>query len=161
MQEQKKFSSRIDFGLVTILLLLCMTSLVAIYSAQSTGQYTENFLIKQIFWYIVGTGIVFGIITLDSDQLKKMSWYAYGLGLLILLLLIVMPESIVPSINGARSWFKIPGLGSLQPSEFMKVFLILALANVITTHHLKNPAKTTETDLWLLGKMGFITFVPL
>ena len=83
MQEQKNVSSRIDFGLVTILLLLCVTSLVAIYSAQSTGQYTENFLIKQIFWYIVGIGIIVGVITLDSDQLKKISWYAYGFRLFL------------------------------------------------------------------------------
>ncbi len=161
MQEQKNVSSRIDFGLVTILLLLCVTSLVAIFSAQSTGQYTENFLIKQIFWYIVGIGIIVGIITLDSDQLKKISWYAYGFGLFLLFMLVIMPESIVPSINGARSWFKIPGIGSIQPSEFMKVFLILALANVITTHHVKNPVKTIETDIWLLGKMGIVTAVPL
>ena len=161
MQEQKKFSSRIDFGLVTILLLLCITSLGAIYSAQSTGQYTENFLIKQIMWYCVGIGIIFGVITLDSDQLKKISWYVYGIGLFLLLMLVILPESIVPSINGARSWFKIPGIGSIQPSEFMKVFLILALANVITTHHIKNPDKTKETDLWLLVKMGLVTAAPL
>ena len=85
MQEQNNFSSRIDFGLVTILLLLCITSLVAIFSAQSTGQYTENFLIKQIIWYMVGIGIIFGVITLDSDQLKKISWYAYGFGIFLLL----------------------------------------------------------------------------
>lgn len=161
MQEQNNFSSRIDFGLVTILLLLCVTSFVAIYSAQSSGQYTENFLIKQIFWYFVGIGIIAGVITLDSDQLKKISWYAYGFGLFLLLLLIVLPDSIVPEINGARSWFKIPGIGSIQPSEFMKVFLILALANIITTHHIKNSVKTIETDIWLLGKMGIATAVPL
>ncbi len=161
MQEQNNFSSRIDFGLVTILLLLCVTSLGAIFSAQSTGQYTENFLIKQIIWYMVGIGIVFGVITLDSDQLKKISWYAYGFGIFLLLSLVILPTSIVPEINGARSWFKIPGVGSIQPSEFMKVFLILALANVIATHHVKNPVKTIETDLWLLGKLGFVTAVPL
>jgi rod shape determining protein RodA len=49
MEEQNKFSSRIDFSLVTILLLLCVGSCLAIYSAQTTGQYAENFLIKQIF----------------------------------------------------------------------------------------------------------------
>ena len=161
MEEQNKFSSRIDFSLVTILLLLCVASLVAIYSAQSTGQYTENFLIKQIFWYIVGIGIVFGVITLDSDQLKKISWYAYGFGLFLLLLLIILPESIVPVINGARSWFNIPGIGSIQPSEFMKVFLILALANVISNHHLKNPVKTIQTDIWLLVKIGLVTQCPI
>lgn len=49
MEEQNKFSSRIDFSLVTILLLLCVGRRLAIYSAQTTGQYAENFLIKQIF----------------------------------------------------------------------------------------------------------------
>ncbi|MFB5282957.1 rod shape-determining protein RodA [Peribacillus sp. Hz7] len=161
MQEQNNFSSRIDFGLVTILLLLCITSCVAIYSAQSTGQYSSNFLLKQIISYIVGVGIILGVITLDSDQLKKISWYAYGFGLFVLLMLIIMPESIVPQINGARSWFKFPGFGTIQPSEFMKVFLILALANVIHTHHLKNSLKTIETDLWLLGKLILVTVPPL
>ncbi|MFJ7639360.1 rod shape-determining protein RodA [Peribacillus sp. NPDC046944] len=161
MEEQNKFSSRIDFSLVTILLLLCIGSCLAIYSAQTTGQYEENFLIKQIFWYAVGVGIVLGIITLDSDQLKKISWYAYGFGLLLLLLLLVMPDSIAPVRNGAKSWFIIKPLGSIQPSEFMKVFLILALANVISNHHLKNTLKTIQTDLWLLVKIGLVTGAPL
>ncbi|CAH0144333.1 Peptidoglycan glycosyltransferase RodA [Peribacillus frigoritolerans] len=161
MEEQNKFSSRIDFSLVTILLLLCVGSCLAIYSAQTTGQYAENFLIKQIFWYIVGIGIVLGFITLDSDQLKKISWYAYGFGLFLLFLLIIMPEAIVPVRNGAKSWFIIPGIGSIQPSEFMKVFLILALANVISNHHLKNTLKTIQTDIWLLIKIGLVTGAPL
>ena len=161
MEEQNKFSSRIDFSLVTILLLLCIGSCLAIYSAQTTGQYEENFLIKQIFWYTVGVGIVLGIITLDSDQLKKISWYAYGFGLLLLLLLLIMPDSIAPVRNGAKSWFIIKPIGSIQPSEFMKVFLILALANVISNHHLKNTLKTIQTDLWLLVKIGLVTGAPL
>lgn len=161
MEEQNKFSSRIDFSLVTILLLLCIGSCLAIYSAQTTGQYEENFLIKQIFWYTVGVGIILGIITLDSDQLKKISWYAYGFGLLLLLLLLIMPDSIAPVRNGAKSWFIIKPIGSIQPSEFMKVFLILALANVISNHHLKNTLKTIQTDLWLLVKIGLVTGAPL
>lgn len=161
MEEQNKFSSRIDFSLVTILLLLCICSCLAIYSAQTTGQYTENFLVKQIFWYTVGVGIVLGIITLDSDQLKKISWYAYGFGILLLILLMIMPDSIAPVRNGAKSWFVIPALGSIQPAEFMKVFMILALANVISAHHVKNTYKTIQTDLWLLFKIGLVTGLPL
>lgn len=162
MEEQKKFSSRIDFSLVIILLLLCLTSLLAIYSAQTTDQYGENFLVKQIFWYGVGVVIVASIITLDSDQLKKISWYVYGFGLVLLgLLLVLKSTSLVPYRNGAYSWFVIPGIGSIQPSEFMKVFLILALANVITTHHHKTAVKSIETDFWLLIKMGITTAAPL
>ncbi|WP_338449338.1 FtsW/RodA/SpoVE family cell cycle protein [Niallia oryzisoli] len=157
----KQSTSRLDFSLVLILLLLCLASCISIYSAQKTGQYGENFLLKQIVWYIVGSGIIAAVITLDSDQLKKLSWYAYGFGNFLLAFLIVAPDSIAPVINGAKSWYKVPGMGSLQPSEFFKVFLILALARVIVEHHQKYLLKTIQTDLWLLLKLGFVTMLPL
>ncbi len=157
----KQSTSRLDFGLVLILLLLFLASCISIYSAQKTGQYGENFLLKQIVWYMVGTGIIAAVITLDSDQLKKLSWYAYGFGIFLLAFLIVAPQSIAPVINGAKSWYKVPGMGSLQPSEFFKVFLIMALARVIVEHHQKFLIKTLQTDLWLLLKLGLVTMLPL
>jgi rod shape determining protein RodA len=161
MSTNNQSSSKLDFGLVLILMLLFLSSCVAIYSAQTTGQYNENFLLKQIVWYIAGSGIIAAVITLDSEQWMKITWYVYGIGIALLAFLIVAPESIAPHINGAKSWYKVPGLGSLQPSEFFKVFLILALSRVIVDHHQKHLTKTIQTDLWLLMKLGIVTFVPL
>ncbi|PLR79301.1 rod shape-determining protein RodA [Bacillus sp. V3-13] len=161
MTSNQKSNSRLDFGLVLILFLLFLASCAAIYSAQTTGQYGENFLIRQIVFYAVGCGIIAAVINLDSDQLKKLAWYAYGFGILLLGFLVVAPESIAPRINGAKSWFKVPGMGSLQPSEFVKVFIILAIARVIVEHHQKYLIKTIQTDLWLLVKIGLITLFPL
>lgn len=161
MTTKKQSTSRIDFSLVLILMLLCLASCIAIYSAQTTGQYQDNFFLKQIVWYIVGTMIIAAVITLDSDQLKKIAWYAYGFGIVLLLFLIVAPESIAPVINGAKSWFKVPGMGSLQPSEFVKVFIILALSRAIVEHHHKYLVKTVQTDFLLLLKLVGITMVPL
>ncbi|WML54650.1 rod shape-determining protein RodA [Neobacillus sp. PS3-12] len=161
MTSDKNNSTKLDYNLVFTLLLLFIISCLAIYSAQTTGQYKENFLVKQILWYAVGVGIIASVITLDSDQLKKLTWYAYGFGLILLILVRVAPESIAPHINGAKSWFKVPALGSLQPSEFVKIFLILALAKVIEDHHLKNPVKTIQSDFWLLIKMGITTIIPI
>ncbi|RFU63823.1 FtsW/RodA/SpoVE family cell cycle protein [Peribacillus glennii] len=161
MQSEKNISSRVDFGLAFIIFLLFIASSIAIYSAQTTGQYGQNFLLKQIVWYIVGVGIIIGVITFDSDQLKKISWYAYGFGCFLLAFLIIAPESIAKPVNGAKSWYQVPFMGSLQPSEIMKVFLILSLANVISGHHTKTPVKTMQTDLWLLGKLGLVTLLPL
>lgn len=154
-------TSKLDFNLLFILFLLFIASCVSIYSAQSTGQYGENFLLKQIVWYGIGAGIIAAVITLDSDQLKKLAWYVYGLGLLLLAFLIIAPQGIAPVINGAKSWYRVPGLGSLQPSEFVKVFLILALSKIIEDHHEKNQIKTIQTDFWLLIKIGLVTGVPL
>ena len=161
MTTNKQSTSRIDFNLVLILMLLCIASCISIYSAQTTGQYQDNFFLKQIVWYFAGSVIIALVITLDSDQLKKISWYAYGFGLFLLAFLIVAPDSIAPVINGAKSWYKVPGMGSLQPSEFVKVFIILALSRVIVEHHQKYIVKTIQTDILLLLKLGGVTMVPL
>ncbi|MEN8701560.1 FtsW/RodA/SpoVE family cell cycle protein [Bacillus infantis] len=161
MTSKNNSSYRIDFALILILMLLCLVSCISIYSAQTTGQYKDNFLLKQIVWWVVGAGIVGTVMTLDSDQLKKISWYAYGLGIALLGFLIVAPSGIAPVINGAKSWYTFPAVGSLQPSEVVKVFIILALARVITDHHPKYRIKTIQTDLWLLVKIGAVTFLPL
>ncbi|MGG4467285.1 FtsW/RodA/SpoVE family cell cycle protein [Paenibacillus alvei] len=147
-------TSKIDFTLVLILMLLSLASLIAIYSADS------SFVIKQVVFYVIGTGIIAGIMQLDSDQLKKLSWYLYGIGIVLLLLLIVAPSSIAREINGAKSWFTLPGF-SLQPSEFVKVFLILILSKIIVDHQEKHLVKTLQTDFLLLLKIGGITFAPL
>lgn len=160
MTSPNQNSSRIDYGLILILLMMFITSCVAIYSAQTTGQYDSNFVMKQILYYMVGISIILVVVRFDSDQLMGMSWYLYGLGILLLSFLIVAPQSIAPVINGAKSWYQLPGL-SLQPSEFIKVFLILTLARVLITHHQKNPVKTTQSDLWLLVKLGLVTLFPL
>jgi rod shape determining protein RodA len=161
MTSNTNRTSKLDYNLVFILILLFLSSCLAIYSAQASGQYKENFLLKQIVWYVVGSGIIAVVMTLDSEQLRKLTWYAYGFGILTLGFLIVAPESIAPVINGAKNWFKIPGFGTIQPSEFVKIFIILALARVIEDHHNKHQIKSVQTDFWLLTKLGAVTFLPL
>ncbi|WP_066258650.1 FtsW/RodA/SpoVE family cell cycle protein [Neobacillus drentensis] len=161
MTSNTNKTSKLDYNLVFILILLFLASCLAIYSAQASGQYKENFLIKQIFWYAVGGGIIAVVMTLDSDQIRKLTWYAYGFGILMLGFLIVAPDSIAPVINGAKNWFKIPGVGTIQPSEFVKIFIIVALARLIEDHHNKHQIKTIQTDFWLLVKMGAVTMGPL
>jgi rod shape determining protein RodA len=161
MTSSNNTTSKLDYSLVFILLLLFLASCVSIYSAQASGQYVGNFLIKQIINYVIGCGIIAVVIRLDSDQLKKLTWYAYGAGIFLLIFLIIAPESIAPIKNGAKNWFQVPGLGSLQPSEFVKIFIILALARTIEDHHQKNPVKTKSSDFWLLTKLGVVTMVPL
>ncbi len=54
-------------------------------------------------------------------------FFGASLGLLVFLLLPFVPRSIVPVINGARSWIDTPGM-NFQPSEMTKVFFVLSLA---------------------------------
>lgn len=160
MTSPNQNSSRIDFGLILIILMMFLVSVVAIYSAQTTGQYGTNFVLRQTIYYIIGMVIVFVVIRFDSDQLSAMSWYLYGFGLFLLVALIFAPESIAPVRNGAKAWFDF-GPISIQPSEFVKVFLILTLSRVMVTHHQNNPVKTIQSDFMLLIKLGIVTLIPL
>ncbi|WP_050182241.1 FtsW/RodA/SpoVE family cell cycle protein [Domibacillus robiginosus] len=152
---------RIDYGLILILMMMFIVSCVVIYSAQSTGQYQTNFVIRQVVWYLVGVGIITLVIRFDSSQLHSMAWYLYGFGIILLAFLVIAPPSIAPVINGAKSWFRFPGIGQIQPSEFIKVFLILTLSRILVNHHVKYTIKTVQSDFFLLLKLGTATAVPL
>lgn len=161
MDKPKKQTEKFDWSLTLLLFLFFMISCLAIYSAQTTAQYDENFLLRQVFWYVVGSMIIFIALLFDPDHYKRLTWYLYGLGILLLIALILAPESIAPERNGAKSWFILPGIGSIQPSEFVKVFIILALSKLTSEHHEKYLLKTLKTDIFLLFKLGFATFIPL
>lgn len=164
MENNKGFADRFDWTLAFIILLLFIVSLFAISSAQTSGQYLINFLPKQTFWYLVGAVIITLAMFFEPEQYKKMSWILYSGGIFLLLLLIFMPEGagqIGQLRNNAKSWYHLPGLGSIQPSEFMKTFFILAMARMISKHHENHPLKTMKTDLLLLGKIFLTMLVPL
>ncbi len=161
METRQRFADKIDWGLAFLLFLFFIVSALSISSAQTSGQYETNFVIRQAFWYVVGGGIIGISLLFDPDQFKRLAWYVYGFGILLLVALLLAPESLVPERNGAHSWFMLGPLGALQPSEFIKTFLILVLARIITNHHELNPKKTLQSDFLLLLKIGGTTFVPL
>jgi rod shape determining protein RodA len=161
MHRWNKTADKFDWSLTLILFLFFLISCISIYSAQTSGQYDDNFLFKQIFWYVVGIGIILVTCIFDPDHYKRLTWFFYGFGVLLLLILVLAPETIAPERNGAKSWFILPGIGSLQPSEFVKVFLILTLSKLISDHHEKIPYSTLKTDFFLLLKLGLATATPL
>jgi rod shape determining protein RodA len=157
-REHLKF----DYVLAFLLFLLFCISCIAIYSAQTTSsQYNDNFLMKQMIWYLVGIIIIGTLLFFEPEQIRKLSWYAYGMSIIILLGLYFAPSSIAPTINGAKSWFLIPGFGSFQPSEIMKVCLIIVLSHIITSHNEKIPISSIQSDLLLLSKISGIVILPM
>ncbi|MCP3027322.1 FtsW/RodA/SpoVE family cell cycle protein [Halobacillus sp. A5] len=155
------FEERFDWKLFFIICMFITISCVALYSAQQSPQYNENFMLKQLVWFGAG-GIIIGIMLyFEPDFYKKISWPLYIAGILVLLALVIAPPSIAPVVKGQKSWFILPGMGSIQPSEFMKVFTILILSNAISNHHEKVKFVTIKSDFLLLGKITGLTFIPL
>ncbi|MEG0259657.1 MAG: FtsW/RodA/SpoVE family cell cycle protein [Lysinibacillus sp.] len=163
MENKRNFASRFDWTLAFILLAFLVISLLAIASAQTSGQYGINYVPLQLRWYIIGAVIITMVIFFEPDQYKKLAWYMYAAGLALLILLFLMPDGegqIAERVNGAKSWFHTP-LGNIQPSEFMKTFYILALAKLISQHHETYSLKTLKSDFILLAKIGATLIAPL
>jgi len=161
MKKNKVVGERFDWTLAFLIIILATISCIAIYSGQSHGQYDGNFVIGQLKNYAVGIFIIAVVMYFDMDQIKRLSWFLYGIGILLMIGLFVLPEAIVPVKKGAQLWYLIPGLGQIQPSEFVKIFLIIMLAKVISDHHQKHVIKTVGSDFLLLTKLGITTLIPL
>lgn len=158
MNQQNKMAGRIDYGIVLTLMLLCIISLISIYSAQLTNeQYNANFVVKQGIWYVVSTFAIIVMMQLDYEKLTKWAYYFYGFGLLTLIFVLMFGKEV----KGAKSWIIIPFLGSIQPSEIVKVIMIIVLARVIMSHNKKHQIHTVKYDFLLLIKMGLIMLPPM
>ncbi|MEO4053585.1 FtsW/RodA/SpoVE family cell cycle protein [Solibacillus sp. CAU 1738] len=148
-----------------ILLYLCIFAVISccfVYSSSSiSSQYSDSFVIKQLIFYILGFGLMVSVAILDIEQLKKISWYFYGLIILLLIGLIFAPESIARPVNEAKSWYQIPFIGTFQPSEFLKFGFVLVVAKVIERHQEKTDQQTIFSDCLLLIKIGVITIPPM
>lgn len=157
----KSFIQRIDWRLIFIVLLLFVTSCLIINSAMSSGQYGTNFLLKQVLYYAMGFILAIILIFISPKTIRKYVWIVYILGNLSLVGLLVSPESsFTPIINGAKSWYRL-GPISVQPSEFMKIILILVLANVVYQHNRFTYNKSITRDFNLLFKIFLTSLVPM
>lgn len=166
-----KWTLRMDFGLVAILLLMGATSCFALYNAFNLirdGSGMSN-LIKQIFWYCVGFAVMFVIASLNRKTLFKLIHKAYTV--LMICLLYLLASSILfrftghslpfsPWINGAFSWFRLGGLG-FQPSEFIKIVLIVMVSEMLSGYWRTHAAPTIQDDWHLLLKIARIALPPL
>jgi rod shape determining protein RodA len=165
MEKDNHPYQKIDIALLFIILLLGCVSVFAIYSAQpSLPQNLKgiNFVGKQITWYILGFIAIAVMMIIDFDRFRQLSWYLYGFGIVLLIgIEIFGPSTFVPLINNTTSWYNVPGIGNFQPSELMKLFLIIILSHVIMKHNETHPTKTVQEDLLLIGKIAGISLPPV
>ncbi|WP_163114700.1 FtsW/RodA/SpoVE family cell cycle protein [Bacillus safensis] len=151
--------------LIFIFLAFFAISVIAIYAAGQFGQYGSNAWTRQIIYYMVGVICIVAINYFDLEQLEKLSLYIFIGGIMLLILLKIAPAQIgghdfAPIKNGAKSWFVLPGIGTFQPSEFMKIGLIMMLASVIGKSSPRGK-RTLEDDIFLLLKIAGVAAVPV
>lgn len=148
---------RINYNFLSFIGIFLVISIASIYSASLyTSSALGNLPLKQLLWYLAGLIIVLLIVKFKNNFIYKNIWllYAFGVFLLILLLIIGVP------INNSKCWFVIPGIGSIQPSEFMKLFIMLALGKLIYEFRRKYDKPSVYEEFILLIKCFLVVLVP-
>ncbi|HLR06975.1 MAG TPA: FtsW/RodA/SpoVE family cell cycle protein [Pyrinomonadaceae bacterium] len=92
------------------------------------AQPTETFWQKQLIGLGVALVAMFAIAFTDYRRVMELAPVFYVFGLLLLVLVLVPIPGVSLKINGHRSWLRVPGLGTFQPSEFVKVTTAIMLA---------------------------------
>lgn len=126
----------VDGWLVLTIAALCLAGLLFIGSATSDDAVFGAQQGRQSLFVIVGLGVGFFVVLPHYVHIMRASWFLYAVAVLALLGL----PFFAPSINGARRWYAFPGF-SIQPSEFAKIAVVLALAALL---RFKSRAKTFE-----------------
>lgn len=152
---------KLDNSLAISLLLLGIISCLFVHSSSiAFEQYASLFIVKQFIYYSLGFLIMYGVATLDIEQLKKIGWPFYWFIVALTFGLFIAPESIARTINEAKSWYQVPLLGSFQPSEFLKFAFLIVVSKVIVAHQAKYVRPSFLSDMRLLFTIGIITLPP-
>lgn len=127
MAFNRKILKNFDFGLLINVILICIIGLIIISSATHAfnGGSLRSFMM-QIFWVILGLGLMGAAAFIDYNTFKAYYKVIYFANIALLGLVV----AIGGVINGANSWLGIGSLG-IQPSEFMKISLIIVFARKI------------------------------
>lgn len=156
---------KIDFSLLFLLFILASVSLFTLYTIQPTlpEKYNGfNFSLRQLQWYIIGGVVIIFTMVIDYDRFRKVTWIIYPLGIFPLIMIFLrFPSNLIVEFNNIARGISIPLLGDFQPSEFMKVFIILTLAHVMVSHNEKYLEHTLKNDLLLLAKIALIAAIPM
>jgi cell division protein FtsW len=111
--------------LVFCVAALLALGLVMLYSS-SMAQVGAHYLIVQLTWSAIGLALCVAAAGLDYHLLKKLAWVLLAFAVAMLVLVFVPPLGI--RRNGASRWLGYHNASLLQPSEFAKLALIIALA---------------------------------
>jgi rod shape determining protein RodA len=119
----------IDWMLLLLVFGIGAWGLVTVYSATHGRLEThlDDLYLKQIYWFSVGLVLMVSVTLVDYQLLSRGAYLLLALGILLLIAVFVVGRVA----SGARRWLMLGPL-SFQPSEVVKVFLVLSFARYFT-----------------------------
>ncbi len=127
----RRLIEHFDWGFLMMVCLIGSLGLVVLYSASSAGHQNGEVSIlfkKQMVWMATGGVIMMGLMMVDFRTFEKLNLFIYAVcaGLLILVLVFGHVS------GGSQRWISL-GFFRIQPSELMKIALVISLASAYAT----------------------------
>lgn len=161
--------------LIPIVCILAAISCFAILNAaplisNKVGNPDTLWLNQGVF-YVISAVLIFIIYKVGNEQIYDKIWLIYGLLMVFLIILAIehfiytriwTGHHIIPFVHtagGATSWFRLPGF-SFQPSEFMKIAIVIALARITKEYNDYYLVRTFETEFKYILKCMAVVLPP-
>ncbi len=134
----------IDPWLVLMLLSVCLIGLTVLYSASTQDM---AMVLRQMTSYGIAFAIMITMAQIPPNVYRTLTPIFYVLGLILLILVELIGEVRM----GAQRWIRIPGFGSVQPSEFMKLGMPMMCAWYLSKRELPPNLTTIITTLAIIA----------
>lgn len=124
-----RFRDNVDW---VLLFLVTVISLIGVVNAYSTGLSIGNpdLYLSQIYFLVFGGCGAFAISVIDYKHYERFGYALYGFGIFLLVLVLLVGTEV----NNSTRWISFGAMfPRFQPSELMKVFLVVGLAKYL--HH--------------------------
>lgn len=123
---EKRIFANFEWQILVLMLLLCAVGLGVLYSAGYDQEIGHSETMKrQAVSMAIGLSGFLVCMLLNASFWKRIAFFVYFLGIVLLVLL----ETHGVIAGGARRWLNFGGF-RMQPSEFMKLGVILTLARI-------------------------------
>lgn len=138
-REDDHITGSVDWLIIVLYFVLVFAGWASIYGASYNYDHvTSMFDLSgragmQLVWIGISTIVGFILLKLDSNIYDIFAYFIYAFFIFLLILTII----IAPDIKGSRSWIVITNSIRLQPAEFAKFAVALALARFINSYNFK------------------------
>ena len=118
----------LDVLLVGATVLISLFGCLMVYTAtrdqmEAAGLSPTYYLKKQAIFFVIGLGVMFAVAAIDYRKFRDWAPAIYGFAVLLLIAVFVVGHKS----KGSQAWFQF-GSYQLEPSEFVKIALIISLA---------------------------------
>ena len=146
--------NKTNLSILIFYFIFSFSSLLFILLAEYNNNKTPTLFLKQFVFYLIGFGIIYLLQKIPINYIEKFSIAFYLFALVLLVGIFLVPPTLAPIVNGARSWYNFR-LFTLQPSEFGKIATVTMVSTLIKEKSFKE-----NTDTIKLLKLALIISIP-